>query len=48
MNDLVTKALVVPKKRKSTKPTKAAKEKRIDAKKKSGEIKQTRKKIIIA
>ena len=48
MNDMVSKALVVPKKRKSTKPTKAAKEKRIDAKKKSGEIKQTRKKIIIA
>jgi len=48
MNDLVNKAFVVPKKRKSTKPTKAAKEKRIDAKKKSGEIKQNRKKIIIA
>jgi len=48
MNGMVSKALVVPKKRKSTKPTKAAKEKRIDAKKKSGEIKQTRKKIIIA
>ena len=47
MNDLVTKALVVPKKRKSTKPTQAAKEKRIDAKKKSGVIKQNRKKIII-
>ena len=47
MNDLVTKALVIPKKRKSTKPTKAAKEKRIDAKKKSGVIKQNRKKITI-
>jgi len=47
MNELVTKALVIPKKRKSTRPTKAAKEKRIDAKKKSGVIKQNRKKIII-
>ena len=45
MNTLVTKALIVPKKRKPTKISKAAKEKRIDNKKKSGELKQLRKKI---
>ena len=45
MNDLVTKALVVPKKRKPTKVSKAAKQKRIDSKKKLGEIKQFRKKV---
>lgn len=45
MNLLVTKALLVPKKRKPTKPGRAAKEKRIDIKKKVGEIKQTRMKI---
>ncbi len=47
MNALVTKALIVAKKRKPTKPGKAAKERRIDTKKKAGEIKQNRKKIII-
>jgi ribosome-associated protein len=45
MNTLVTKALSIPKKRKPTKPNKAAKEKRINTKKKSGEIKQTRMKV---
>jgi ribosome-associated protein len=45
MNNLVTKALIVPKKRKPTKPGKAAKEKRINTKKKAGEIKQTRMKV---
>lgn len=45
MNALVTKALIIPKKRKPTKPNKAAKEKRINTKKKSGEIKQTRMKV---
>lgn len=45
MNLLVTKALLVPKKRKPTKPGKAVKEKRIETKKKVGEIKQTRLKI---
>ena len=45
MNALVTKALIVPKKRKATKISKAAKEKRLDSKKKQGEIKQSRKKI---
>ena len=45
MNTLVTKALIVPKKRKPTKPGKAAKEKRINTKKKAGEITQTRMKV---
>ncbi len=45
MNVLVTKALIVAKKRKPTKPHKAAKEKRISTKKKAGEIKQTRMKV---
>ena len=45
MNNLVTKALMVPKKRKPSKPGKAAKEKRINTKKKAGEIKQTRMKV---
>lgn len=47
MNELVTKALIIPKKRKATKPSKAAKEKRIDTKKKAGEIKQNRKKVTL-
>jgi ribosome-associated protein len=45
MNQLVTKALVVPKKRRPTKPGKAVKEKRIQGKKKVGEVKQTRMKV---
>jgi len=45
MNALVTKALIVPKKRKPTKVSKAAKEKRLNSKKKLGEIKESRKKI---
>lgn len=45
MNELVTKALIVPKKRRPTKPGKAAKEKRITTKKKAGEIKQSRMKV---
>lgn len=45
MNQLVTKSLVVPKKRKPTKVSKAAKEKRLDSKKKKGEVKEFRKKI---
>jgi ribosome-associated protein len=44
MNELVTKALVVPKKRKPTKISKAAKQKRLDSKKKAAELKQMRKK----
>jgi ribosome-associated protein len=46
INTLVNQALVRPKKRKPTKPSKAAKEKRIESKKKKGEIKQGRKKIM--
>lgn len=45
MNALVTKALIVPKKRKATKVPKAVKEKILVAKKKKGETKQNRKKI---
>ena len=45
MNLLVQKALIVPKKRNPTKPSKAAKEKRINSKKKLGEIKLQRKKV---
>lgn len=45
MNELVTKALVIQKKRKPTRVSKAAKQKRIDSKKKQGEIKQFRKKV---
>ncbi len=45
MNELVTKALTIAKKRKPTKPGKAAKEKRITTKKKAGEIKQSRMKV---
>lgn len=46
INALINNALVQPKKRKPTKPSKAAKEKRIESKKKKAEIKQDRKKII--
>ncbi|MBS1510145.1 MAG: aminoacyl-tRNA hydrolase [Bacteroidetes bacterium] len=45
MNQLVTQALIVPKKRKASKPNKAAKEKRLDSKKKQGAVKENRKKI---
>ncbi|MBL0356146.1 MAG: aminoacyl-tRNA hydrolase [Chitinophagaceae bacterium] len=45
MNELVTKALIVPKKRKPTKISKAVKEKRLESKKKTGEVKQLRKKV---
>jgi ribosome-associated protein len=45
MNELVTKALVIPKKRKPTAISKAAKEKRLNSKKKLAEIKQGRRKI---
>jgi len=45
MNALVAKALIVPKKRKATKPSKAAKEKRLESKKRAGQIKDARKKI---
>jgi ribosome-associated protein len=45
INLLVNKALVKPKPRKATRPSKAAKEKRIERKKKVGELKDFRKKI---
>lgn len=45
MNLLVTRALIVPKKRKPTRPGKAVKENRILNKKKTGEVKQTRMKV---
>ncbi len=45
INTLINQALIRPKKRKPTKPSKAAKEKRIESKKKKGEIKESRKKI---
>ena len=46
MNALVNKSLIKPKPRKATKPTKAAKEKRLEGKKLAAEIKYTRKKIV--
>jgi ribosome-associated protein len=45
INALVHKALLVPKKRKPTRPSKASKEKRLEVKKIAGEKKQGRKKI---
>jgi len=45
MNQVVEKTLIMPKKRKATKPTKAVKEKRLESKKKVGEIKQNRMKV---
>ena len=43
--ELLNKALHVAKKRKATKPSKASKQKRIEGKKKRGEIKQNRRKL---
>ncbi len=45
INELINKALIMPKPRKKTKPSKASIEKRIDVKKKTGETKNYRKKI---
>lgn len=45
INELINKALIIPKARKKTKPSKASVEKRIDIKKKTSEIKNYRKKI---
>lgn len=42
MSEVVNAALVVPKKRKATRPTRAAKEKRLDAKKLHSKKKQNR------
>lgn len=43
--ELLNKSLHVAKKRKATKPSKASKQKRIEGKKKRGEIKQNRRKL---
>jgi ribosome-associated protein len=43
--EILNKALHIPKKRKATKPSKASKQKRIEGKKKRGEIKQNRRKL---
>lgn len=45
MNELLAASLKKPKKRVATKPSKASKQKRIEAKKKEGAIKEGRKKI---
>lgn len=45
MNDLISTALTPKKARIATKPSKAAKEKRIESKKKTAEHKQARKKV---
>lgn len=45
MNTLVNKSLIKPKPRKATKPGKAAREKRIEVKKRVGTLKDFRKKI---
>jgi ribosome-associated protein len=45
MNGLVSRALIIPKKRKATKPTRQSKEKRLEVKKKIASIKDGRKKI---
>lgn len=42
LRDLVAEALVVPKARRPTRPTRAAKEKRLDAKKRRGAVKRER------
>jgi len=47
MNALVTNALIIPKKRKATKPSKASKQKRLESKKKVAEVKQGRMKVKI-
>ena len=45
MNALLQKALLVPKKRKATRPSKASKLKRLEGKKINAEIKQSRRKL---
>lgn len=47
LDDLILKALVVPKKRKPTRPTRASRERRLGAKKQLSEKKQDRKKPLI-
>lgn len=45
MNDLINQSLIKPRKRIASKPTKAAKQKRIDEKKIKGQIKEGRRKV---
>ena len=45
INEQVAKAIIIPKKRKATKPTKASKEKRIESKKTVSVKKESRRKI---
>jgi len=47
MNELVAKAIIVPKKRKPTKISKAAKMKRLEGKKKAAEVKMNRKRVTV-
>jgi ribosome-associated protein len=45
MNRLVSQALIVPRKRKKTRVPREAKEKRLESKKKTGAVKEARKKV---
>jgi ribosome-associated protein len=45
MNEMVANALIIPKKRKASKPTKASVEARLAGKKQAGETKLNRKKV---
>ena len=45
MNELVNRALVIPKKRKKSKPSAESKQKRLDSKKKNATIKENRRKV---
>ena len=45
MNDLINQSLIKPRKRIASKPSKAAKQKRIDEKKIKGQIKEGRRKV---
>lgn len=46
LKQLIKSAMVIKKKRKPTKPTKASQKKRVDAKKKRSQVKNNRKKVI--
>ena len=46
MNRMVAQALLIPKKRKKTKPSLESKQKRLESKKKNATIKENRKKVI--
>ena len=48
MNDLISKSLIKPRKRIASKPSKAAKEKRIEQKKIKSQVKEGRKKVQIS